>query len=99
MFGGVVLNVFHSHKPWGYMIEYRTEQPALGSDCVVGSFGFFQNRLDYRYSLLTVSLQQFWLGQPFHHDGQLPAEIDHVLHARIHSLRTRRTMNMGRVST
>src|SRR5260370_30183642 len=99
MLGGAVLHVFHSHQPRGYVVEYGTEQPALGSDCVVGSFGFFQNLLDYGYALFTVSLQQFWLGLPFHHHGQLPAEIDHILHSRIHTLRARGSMNMGRVST
>src|SRR5260370_12976718 len=99
MLGGAVLHVFHSHQPRGYGVEDGTEQPALGSDCVVGSFGFFQNLLDYGYALFTVSLQQFWLGLPFHHHGQLPAEIGHILHSRIHTLRASGTMNMGRVST
>lgn len=99
MLGDVLLNVFHAHNRWGYMVEQGTEQPALGTNCVCQTFGPFQNVLDYWYALFTVSLQQFWPGLPLHHHGQLPAEIHHVLHSRIHSLRASGTMDMGRVST
>jgi hypothetical protein len=99
MFRGVLLNVLHAHEPGSHKAENGSEQGAFGTDGMRQSFGFLQNVSDCREAFVTVRLQQFRLGLTFHDHGQLPAEIDHVLHTRIHSLRSRRTMNVGRVST